>query len=252
MKTESSANRSNIDLCKLKRVNQFLVINRRLYIVYKNLVWKIAIKDKRYETPLLLTEWLTFLPPNFTEISAMYQRPSGEVVLFIDNDVYMFDVRSLQIIKGYPKQITSLGVHLPYKVNAVLHTYTGRTFLFYNDDYYSELDECSFQFKNYGYTKDYFPGLPAGIDAAFRYINGKIYFFKDDYVYEYDEFSNTFNKKSDEEKAIFEVIGIKCMESTLVSKLIEVLRKYCVQWVYKKRVLTIFFISYDERGGQVR
>ena len=156
----------------------------------------------------------------------MYQRPSGEIVLFIGTDVYMFSVETLQLLDGYPIPITYLGVREPYKVNGVVNTYTWRTYIFYNDDYYGEVDECSFRIKKYGYTKDDFPRLPrGGIDGVFRYTDGKIYFFKDKYTYVYDEFEDTMERRSIDRLSI---IGIKCLDSTLVENLIDFLRGYLV------------------------
>ena len=69
-------------------------------------------------------------------------------------------------------------------------TYTGRTIAFYNDEYYIELDECSFSVQKHGYTYDHFPGVPKNIDSVFIFIDGFHYFFKDGYVYKYNEFKN--------------------------------------------------------------
>ena len=69
------------------------------------------------------------------------------------------------------------------KINAAIHTYTGRTLLLYNDMYYGEIDECTFTIKKHAYVKDRFVGLPEAVDSAFRYIDGKIYFFKGARVY---------------------------------------------------------------------
>ena len=60
--------------------------------------------------------------------------------------------------------------------------------------YYGEIDECTFTIKKHGYVKDRFVGLPEAVDSAFRYIDGKIYFFKDTHVYVYDEFLDTIVK----------------------------------------------------------
>ena len=105
-----------------------------------------------------------------------------------------------------------------------LHTYTGHTLLLYNDMYYREIDECSFMIKKHGYVKDRFVPLPEAIDSAFRYTDGKIYFFKDGRVYVYDEFLNTIAKGKHTDG--LSVVGIKCIDSTIVSKLIDLLREY--------------------------
>ena len=143
---------------------------------------------------------------------------------FIDNYVYMFDIHSLQPVNGYPRSITTLGVRKMTKINAAIHTYTGRTLLLYNDINYGEIDECTFTIKKHGYVKDRFVGLPEAVDSAFRYIDGKIYFFKDARIYVYDEFLNTIVKGKHSDG--LSVVGIKCIDGTIVSKLIDLLREY--------------------------
>ena len=79
--------------------------------------------------------------------------------------------------------------------------------------------------QKYGYTKGYFTGLPTGVESAFRFVNGKIYFFKEDLVYAYNEFLNT-SENGGGEKSALSILGIKCIDVNLVSKLIDLLRCY--------------------------
>ena len=115
--------------------------------------------------PQLITNWLTFLPDEFREISAIYQRPSGEVVMFVDDEFYMINFPSLSLVSGYPKHISELGIGRGNTINAVVNTYTGKTFLFYNNNYYTEIDECLMKAKNYGLISKLFPGLPPSINS---------------------------------------------------------------------------------------
>lgn len=98
----------------------------------------------------------------------------------------------------YPKPLSSLGIPANSKINYVFNTYSGQTyiFLYFNDDFYAEIDECSYRAKRYGYINQEFPYLPKGIDSAFRYTNGMIYFFKDDEIYEYNEFISLFERSN--------------------------------------------------------
>ena len=57
----------------------------------------------------------------------------------------------------------------------------------YNDEYFAETDKCTFRVDCNEHIQE-FPGLPQGIDSAFRYTNGIIYFFKGNKIYEYKGF----------------------------------------------------------------
>jgi uncharacterized protein (DUF427 family) len=59
------------DLCGLyKDINTFLIANHKLYIFYKKYAWIVNLKDMTYDyIPKLITDYLTFLPDNFQEIS---------------------------------------------------------------------------------------------------------------------------------------------------------------------------------------
>lgn len=80
-------------------------------------------------------------------------------------------------------------------MNGALNTYSGRTFIFYNDEYYGEMNECYFTIKKYGYTKDYFTGLPGGIDGASD-ISAKKFIFTRTITLTNMTNSKTYSRKS--------------------------------------------------------
>ncbi|XP_049808976.1 stromelysin-1-like [Schistocerca nitens] len=75
------------ELCKLnKKIKNLLIVDKVLYIYYEKWVWVMDLDNLNVHTkPQLISDWLTFLPKGFKNITAAYQRPSGDVVLFIDN-----------------------------------------------------------------------------------------------------------------------------------------------------------------------
>jgi hypothetical protein len=142
----------------------------------------INITDATYnEPPQLITDCLIFLPETFKEISGIYQRTSGEVVIFVENQYYMINFPSLSFVTGYPKYIGELGIARGNTINAVVTTYIGTTFLLYNNNYYMEIDECLMRAKNYGMISKLFPGLLPSINSAFRFTNGNFYFSRTRY-----------------------------------------------------------------------
>ena len=152
-------NVNEINICHLKNIKTFLVANKRLYILYEKWLWIINLNDMTYSNPVIITDWLTFLPKDFSKVLAVYQRPSGEIVMFIDSAVYMFDLTSLRLCRGYPRQLESLFNVESNQLHSVFNSYTGRTFIFHDDNYFREVDDCTFTIKSWGYISDDFPGI---------------------------------------------------------------------------------------------
>jgi hypothetical protein len=209
------------DLCSLSEtINTFLIANHKLYIFYKKYVWIVNLKDMSYDNkPKLITDYLTFLPDNFQEISHIYQRPDGTILLTTNNLYYVIDFPSFVVKNGYNgRSITSLGVPNAKKINAIFSTYSGQTYIFYDNTMFIEFDECLFKPKKHGMIAELFSSIPSNVDKAFRYINGKIYFFKDNNYYEYHEFLQTTKSY----KFDLSIFGIKC---SIIDKIMILLNK---------------------------
>lgn len=219
-------NVNEIDICHLKNINTFLVANKRLYILYEKWLWIINSNDMTYSNPVIITDWLTFLPKDFSKVLAAYQRPSGEIVMFIDSVVYMFDLTSLRLSQGYPKQLQSLFNIDCKQLHAVFNSYTGRTFIFHDDNYFREVDECTFTVKSWGYISDDFPGIPPKVDSSFRFTDGNLYFFKNNTVYVFNEFKGELIKTERNSLSIF---GLKCLNDDILFQLKNLIQKLISQ-----------------------
>lgn len=73
-----------------------------------------------------------------------------------------------------------------------------------------------------------FPGIPSGIEAVFRYNNGKLYFFKKHNFYEFDEFTNKMIRAARFKLTIFDS---KCPNIGILEQIRTLLNKI---WNYKK------------------
>ncbi|XP_064212311.1 matrix metalloproteinase-2-like [Tribolium castaneum] len=209
------------DLCSLSEtINTFLTANHKLYIFYKKYVWIVNLKDMSYDNkPKLITDYLTFLPDNFQEISQIYQRPDGTILLTTNNLYYIIDFPNFVVKNGYNgRSITSLGVPSGKKINAIFSTYSGQTYIFYDNTMFIQFDECLLRPKKHGMIAELFSSIPSNVDKAFRYINGKIYFFKDNNYYEYHEFLQTTKSY----KFDLSIFGIKC---SIIDKIMILLNK---------------------------
>ncbi|XP_070168821.1 stromelysin-1-like [Polyergus mexicanus] len=159
------------DLCALRRVDAALIMNHRLYIANRRNVWSVDMTEKRYGRPMTLTDYATFLPPNFTRLSAAYRRPSGDLALFANDSIYFAQYPSLKLKSGWPRYLHDIGLPRNVKINAAINTHTGRTYAIYDDDKVAEIDECHMIVVRHAPLKDIFPGIPSAITSAFRYID---------------------------------------------------------------------------------
>lgn len=223
---EEPIDTTEVDLCHFKNINMFLVANKRLYILHQKWLWIINIGEKTNPKPLVITDWLTFLPRNFSKVSTVYQRPSGEIVMFIDSFVYMFHLTNLRLIPGYPRLIQAAFGISPSNLHAIFNSYAGRTYIFHDDNYYREVDECAFTTKSWGYISEAFPGIPPKIDSAFRYTDGNLYFFKNNTVYAFNEFTSSLIKTERNSLSIF---GLKCINDDVLLKLKDLLSQLIIQ-----------------------
>ncbi|KAL6259410.1 hypothetical protein P5V15_009331 [Pogonomyrmex californicus] len=88
------------DLCVLRRVDAVLVLENRMYVEYRRHLWSIDLNGKSYGRSLLLTDYLHFLPDNFTRLAGAYRRSSGQLVLFVDDTVYMAEYPNFEYRVG--------------------------------------------------------------------------------------------------------------------------------------------------------
>ncbi|KAF5276847.1 hypothetical protein FQA39_LY06399 [Lamprigera yunnana] len=156
------------DLCKIEdQLNTFLVVNEFKYIFYKKYVWIIKLEDYRYGEPKIIFDWLNFLPSNFERINAIYQRPSGEIVFFINQEIYMMSYPGFKLLDGFPRKQDTIGVTSKLKINAALNSCTGRTYIFYEQNFFVESDECSFYLRRHGNIYYEFDAFPSSISGVF-------------------------------------------------------------------------------------
>ncbi|XP_024882776.1 matrix metalloproteinase-2-like [Temnothorax curvispinosus] len=213
-----------MDLCTLRNVDTVLITNGRLYISHERYVWSIDIDGKTYKKPLLLTDYMKFLPKNFTRLTAAYQTPSGNIMLFAGNMSYMITYPRLTLVSTWPRSYTDLGIpDTARKVNAVLNTNEGRTFVIYDDNVVGEIDDCSMNIVKYYHIDMIFPGIPHSVSSAFRYIDGNLYFISKNRFYKFNEFTKTVTASGKFDLGIF---GITCPRQGLMMQLRDLLSRF--------------------------
>lgn len=107
-----------------------VIINSKLYILHGKLAWSFLV-DKEFnhaEKPLVLNEWLKFLPKSMKKLTSVYQRPNINIVMLIDGLLYMFNSHNLQLRCGYPTNTTlKFGLSETSVIQYFINTYTSKT-----------------------------------------------------------------------------------------------------------------------------
>ncbi|XP_036142134.1 72 kDa type IV collagenase-like [Monomorium pharaonis] len=163
------------DLCEIKRINAILLLRKRMYIASEKYVWLIRLDDKKYNQPLALSTYLKFLPPNYTRISASYQTPSGDIILFVDNAIYKVNYPSFSLDTNGPRTFSEFGLPTDATINAAINTNRGRSYVIYNGYMIGEVDDYNGSIVKYYTIQTIFPGIPPNITLAFRYLDGLTY-----------------------------------------------------------------------------
>lgn len=139
--------------------------------------------------------------------------------------VFLFNLYTQQLISGYPKDACShFNVAQSYKIKGIVNMYTGKTFIIYNEDFVSEIDECSFNITRTDLVSNLFPGIPADIDGVVHFNNGLLYFFKNGNYYEFNKF---FKKVTGFRNKGHELFGLY-YTNTILKHFIEFITNYQV------------------------
>ncbi|KAL6256665.1 hypothetical protein P5V15_012781 [Pogonomyrmex californicus] len=210
------------DLCALRRVDAVFVLENRMYVAYRRHLWSIDLNGKSYGRSLLLTDYLRFLPDNFTRLAGAYRRPSGQLVLFVDDTVYMIEYPSFELVPGWPRKLKDMNLPPNAKINAVVNTNAGRTFAIYNDEIVAEIDDCSMIAVRHNSLHAIFPGIPPAVTSAVRYIDGNLYFLVKRQFFKYNEFTRSVTMAG---KFDLEIFSIVCPRDGLLEQLRALLKR---------------------------
>ncbi|XP_060527690.1 matrix metalloproteinase-25-like [Cylas formicarius] len=131
-------------LCNILPDNFLITLNHHMYVFYDKWCWILRLGDRTYTEPKRIAEYVPM-----DKISHIYQRPNGQLVAIANNLFYVVDFPSFRIERK--ADIENLGVPQDKKINAIFSTYSGRTFILYDDNYFNELDECSLRPKGHGF-----------------------------------------------------------------------------------------------------
>lgn len=187
--------------------------NYYLYVIHDNLLWKVNINEQIIPKPENLS---SYLPMKIENITHVFQHTPKDLMVYAGKRFYSVSFPDLNIRKEI-HHIDLGGSH----INAVFQTYVGKTFIWYNNASFIEIDN-QYRIINRGYVRNIFSGIPGDISGAFRYIDGHLYFFREKTYYKFNEF-----KRKVTEVGIFnwKIFNLSCPDNTLLDQLKLVLSK---------------------------
>lgn len=213
------------ELCKMQNVNTFFIFEGNLYVIYEKWYWTVDMETGRFAEPKLISKRFPFLPTDFKKVKAIIQDPQGYVVAAVDDQVYVLNGNDLTELKHFSIDRIINGARI---LNGVVNTYTGRTYIFHDDVMVTEVhfDDGLPNFylrKTFGKKfMDVFPEIPKPIDSVFRFTDGLLYFFKENSVFKYNEFTK---KLIEATPNTLELFGVSCPNVGLLEQLRNILRK---------------------------
>lgn len=177
------------DLCHIKHPAKLLITsNNYFYIFNEEWLWLIKLKDFSYGQTLKISAYF-----DIKSIDFIYQGPSGETII-ISELYYMVEYPTFQIKPGYSKTpLSDKGLRDVRRINGIVNTYSRKTYIFYNNYLYAEINEYTFEIKRHGLIHEESPGVSPDFDSVFHYINGNLYFLED-ILYEFNEFKKCLIK----------------------------------------------------------
>ncbi|XP_025264484.1 matrix metalloproteinase-24-like [Camponotus floridanus] len=97
-----------------------------------------------------------------------------------------------------------------------------RLYVIYNDDKIAEMNDCAMTVARHGALRDTFSGIPSAITAAFRHVDGNLYFLKKRDYYAYSEFLDAIISAGPFDLSI---LGIECPADGILHRLSELVSK---------------------------
>ncbi|XP_055384656.1 matrix metalloproteinase-2-like [Condylostylus longicornis] len=175
------------DICNTD-YDTLALIDGELFVFKNKYVWKFKNQMSNINNPFHIYDiWRFPVNETLSNINAVYQNKEKKTIFFVGNKYYSFDGSYLE--EGYPKLLSNLG--LPNELEridaAFIWGHNNSTYL-YSGVLYWVFNEDEKKVEIY-YPRDMteWAGIGYHIKAALAYKNGKTYFFKNNYFYEFND-----------------------------------------------------------------
>ncbi|XP_072400573.1 interstitial collagenase-like [Diabrotica undecimpunctata] len=196
--------------------------NYRLYIARDKFIWKLDLNEMIIPSqPELLADYVPAELRQYT-LQHIFQTTAGDLVTIVPpNKYFSASFPSIQYIDNF-----TLNIPKKAHINAIFQSNSGQSYTFYNNMSYIEFSNDFTSEVRRGWIKDIFPGIPEDISLALRWIDGHIYFFRQNTYYKFNEFTRKVVAAGQFNWNLF---GVPCPNEnilqqlkTLISKLVSV------------------------------
>ncbi|XP_017066545.1 matrix metalloproteinase-2 isoform X2 [Drosophila eugracilis] len=163
------------------------MIRGELFIFRGPYLWRIGKNGLYPGYPTETRRHWSALPENLTKVDAVYENKQRQIVFFIGQRYYVFN--SVNLAPGFPKPLASLGLppSLTHIDASFVWGHNNRTYLT-SGTLYWRIDDYTGQVElDYPRDMSIWSGVGYNIDAAFQYLDGKTYFFKNLGYWEFND-----------------------------------------------------------------
>ncbi|XP_017045134.1 LOW QUALITY PROTEIN: matrix metalloproteinase-2 [Drosophila ficusphila] len=163
------------------------MIRGELFIFRGPYLWRIGASGLYPGYPTETRRHWAALPVNLTKVDAVYENKQRQIVFFIGSQYFVFN--SVTLAPGFPKPLASLGLPptLTHIDASFVWGHNNRTYLT-SGTLYWRIDDYTGQVElDYPRDMSIWSGVGYNIDAAFQYVDGKTYFFKNLGYWEFND-----------------------------------------------------------------
>ena len=132
----------------------------------------------------------------------------------------MIEYSSFKLKEGWPKRLSSLGFPPNTFIDTVINTNRGQTYAIFNGNDLAQIDECSMTVRSFQPLQAVLPGIPPAPTLVFRYINGNLYFAKQQQFYTFNEFTKIVTEVG---KFNINVLNVECLRNGLLQQMQDIL-----------------------------
>ncbi|XP_072395155.1 matrix metalloproteinase-16-like [Diabrotica undecimpunctata] len=185
----------------------------RMYIVSKDLIWKYDLNNEKI--PANAEQFIRYLPRGITNVTHVFQSTNGDLIGVSRNRIYAAAFPSLRIHTDnmVPE------VNNARSITGLFQTNSGKKFVCFDGSFIEFNDKGVI---SRGRISDIFPGIPNDITSAFNYIDGHIYFLKQNIYYKFNEFTRSVIEKG---TFNWNMLGFPCPDNGLIKQLKSLLAK---------------------------
>ena len=193
------------------KINNFVIINYQMFMYYNGFLWEKILDGEHVEHPVALSSFIQHIPST-AKIHAAYVTQDDILVIHADEYIYSFTLGNFNLIA---KQKDLHIINNNFKLMGAVVTYRGHTYRFYAGNFLVKQNNCGHPPSSNSISA-VFSSVPTNFTGVFRYTNGFLYFFDEEYYYEYDEFRNRLVRSFKRDISVF---GINCVNRSLLEQL---------------------------------